>query len=93
MMMSRSGDGLGRSMIRPPLSAAQIASARLAAWQQLRPQPQPTLEDQIVLAEELIYWLEQLWLEDEDVRKAMDEDEYFDFVNLLQKDLHALLDQ
>jgi parallel beta-helix repeat protein len=67
------GSGLGRALYTAvPLEQAQLA---LEPVSQL--QFQPLTEADI---EELLDWLQELWLTDEELREAMDEDQWREFI-------------
>jgi len=69
--------GFGEALYR----AAPLEQAQLALEPEPQLQFQPLTKADI---EELVDWLEELWLTDEELRKAMDEDEWQEFIEAVR---------
>lgn len=72
------------------LSAAMIENYRRAVWQAQAPEYTPTLTERIWHLENLIYWLEGIWLNTPGIQEEVDEEGFFNMLYQLQDELELL---
>jgi hypothetical protein len=89
MMMGMGGGDMGRMMDVQTLAIADRRLAELAALRESKPVPEPTIEEQLDNAKQIIKWLEEIWL-DEELQKAIDEEQWKEFMDNIYKWLYEL---
>jgi uncharacterized repeat protein (TIGR01451 family) len=92
MMMGMDG-GMDKAMAAAPMTDEQIEQAKLDKWYTTRPPHVMTVWEEIKLVEESLDWLEKVWLEDEQLRKAVGEEEWKEFINSLYDWLAQMKEQ
>ena len=93
MMMCMGGGGMDEAMTAALMTDQQIEQAKLDKWRKTRPPHVLSIWEKIKRAEESIEWFEKLWLEDEDFRKKVGEEEWKEFINGLYDWLEELYEQ
>jgi len=92
MMMGMDG-GMDKAMAAAPMTDEQIKQAKLDKWYTTRPPHVMTVWEEIKLVEESLDWLEKVWLEDEQLRKEVSEEEWKEFINSLYDWLAQMKEQ
>ena len=89
MMMGMGGGDMGKMMEVQTLAIADRRLSELAALRASEHKPEPTIEEQLNNAKEIIKWLEEIWL-DEDLQKAIGEEQWKEFMDKIYKWLYEL---
>jgi len=92
MMMGMDG-GMDKAMAAAAMTDEQIEQAKLDKWYKTRPPHVMTVWEEIKLVEESLDWLEKVWLEDEQLRKEVSEEEWKEFINSLYDWLAQMKEQ
>jgi parallel beta-helix repeat protein len=86
MMMSMGqGGGVGRDIATEPLSESEMEAAKLRKWRINRPPYVMNLQEEVWLLEDILSWAETIWYTDKNLRKEIDEKEWFEFVNSIKE--------
>ena len=89
MMMGMGGGDTGMMMEVQSRAIADRRLAELAALRASEPAPEPTIEQQLDNAKQIIKWLEEIWL-DEDLQKAIGEEQWKEFMDKIYEWLYEL---
>jgi hypothetical protein len=87
--MGMGGGDMGKMMDAQLRTIADRRLAELAALRASEPKPEPTIEEQLDNAKEIIQWLEEIWL-DEDLQKAICEEQWKEFMDKIYEWLYEL---
>ena len=90
MMMGMGGGDIGKMMDVQSQTIADRRLAELAALRESKPAPEPTIEEQLDNAKEIIKWLEEIWEEDEEVGNTIDEKDWEEFMDKIYEWLYEL---
>ena len=89
-MMGMGGGDIGKMMDVQSQTIADRRLAELAALRESKPAPEPTIEEQLDNAKEIIKWLEEIWEEDEEVGNTINEKDWEEFMDKIYQWLYEL---
>jgi len=89
MMMGMGGGDMAKMMEVQSRTIADRRLSELAALRESEPEPEPTIEEQLDNAREIIKWLEEIWL-DEETQKALGEEPWKEFMDIIYEWLYEL---